>query len=123
MRKDYTIDSGAGAASETEFVERYWTAVWEREGGPKGAIEKIPGKAEFKVMAPYLAKLPQGARLLDGGCGLGDWTLYFSRNGHPTLGLDLSRATVARLKELFPEAEFAVGDIRDTGLDGASFDG
>ena len=123
MRKDYTIDSDAGAASETEFVERYWTAVWEREGGPKGAIEKIPGKAEFKVMAPYLAKLPPGARLLDGGCGLGDWTLYFSRNGHPTLGLDLSRATVARLKELFPEAEFAVGDIRDTGLDGASFDG
>ncbi len=123
MRKDYTIDSGGGAASETAFVERYWTAVWEREGGPKGAIEKIPGKAEFKVMAPYLAKLPQGARLLDGGCGLGDWTLYFSRNGHPTLGLDLSRTTIARLKELFPEAEFAVGDIRDTGLDDASFDG
>ena len=123
MRKDYTIDGGEAAANETEFVERYWTAVWESEGGPKGAIEKIPRKAEFKVMAPYLAKLPQGARLLDGGCGLGDWTLYFSRNGHPTLGLDLSRATVARLKELFPEAEFAVGDIRDTGLDGASFDG
>ena len=71
-------------------------------------------------MAPYIAELPQGARLLAGGCGLGDWTLYFSRNRHPTLGLDLSRATIARLKELFPEAEFAVGDIRDTGLDGAS---
>ena len=80
--------------------------------GPKGAIEKIPRKAEFKVMAPYLAKLPQGDRLLDGGCGLGDWTLYFSRNGHPTLGLDLSRATITRLKELFLGVEFAAGDIR-----------
>ena len=122
MRKDF-IRASAGDTDEAAFIERYWTKVWEREGGPKGAIDKIPRKAEFKIMAPYIAKLPQGGRLLDGGCGLGDWTLYFSRNGHPTLGLDLSRATVARLKELFPEAEFAVGDIRDTGLDGASFDG
>ncbi len=123
MRKDYMSVSVGETDDETEFVERYWTAVWERAGGPKGAVERIPGKAEFKVMAPYLAKLPQGARLLDGGCGLGDWTLYFNRNGNPTLGLDLSQATVARLKELFPESEFAVGDIRDTGLDDASFDG
>ncbi len=123
MRKDYFADTVGSDADETAFVERYWTAVWEREGGPKGAIENIPRQAEFKAMAPYLAKLPQGARLLDGGCGLGDWTLYFCRNGYPTLGLDLSQATIARLKELFPEAEFAAGDIRDTGLEEASFDG
>jgi SAM-dependent methyltransferase len=108
---------------ETAFVERYWTQIWEREGGPKGAVDKIPGKPEYRIMQPYLAGLPKGARLLDGGCGLGDWTLCFSQQGLPTLGLDISRDTVAKLHSLFPDAEFAVGDIRETGLPDESFDG
>ncbi len=33
MRKDY-IAATEPADHETEFVEKYWTAVWEREGGP-----------------------------------------------------------------------------------------
>ncbi len=121
MRKDYIVDDDHG--DETAFVERYWTAVWKAEGGPKGAYDKIPGKAEYRVMAPYMARLPAGSRLLDGGCGLGDWTVYFSRNGYAATGLDISRETVAKLGELFPDVDFAVGDIRDTGLEASSIDG
>ena len=123
MRKDFTADTVSGGADETAFVEAYWTRIWEQEGGPKGAVGKIPKKPEFRIMRPYLDRLPEGARLLDGGCGLGDWTLYFSRNRLPTLGLDISRETVAKLESLFPEADFAIGDIRATGLPDASFDG
>ncbi len=122
MRKDYITDNGAAAVDEIAFVERYWTEVWEREGGPKGAVARIPRKPEYRVMAPYLARLGDGARLLDGGCGLGDWTVYFNRNGHSTLGIDISRATVEKLKALFPDTEFAVGDVRQTGLADESFD-
>jgi SAM-dependent methyltransferase len=120
MRKDYIEADDHG--DETAFVERYWTDVWDREGGPKGAYDKIPTKAEYRVMAPYIARLPEDASLLDGGCGLGDWTVYFSRNGYPTTGLDISRETVAKLGELFPDVDFAIGDIRDTGLASASID-
>jgi len=60
--------------------------------------------------------------MLDGGCGLGDWTIYFTGQGWPTLGLDISRKTVATLNERFPEQDFQVGDIRDTGQPDASFD-
>jgi SAM-dependent methyltransferase len=123
MRKDFIAATGTGDEDETAFIERYWTAIWDREGGPKGAYEKIPGKAEYRIMAPYIARLPEGAALLDGGCGLGDWTVFFSRNGHPTTGLDISRETVAKLNELFPDVDFAVGDIRDTGLPAESVDG
>lgn len=123
MRKDYMSADAAEGHDETAFIEDYWTRVWEREGGPKGKIDKIPTKAEFKIMSPYLAQLPDGARLLDGGCGLGDWTVYLSRNGYPTVGLDLSRSTVDKLHDLFPEFEFCAGDIRDTGFDSSSFDG
>jgi SAM-dependent methyltransferase len=123
MRKDYTTDTGDSDDSEIAFVERYWTEKWVEIGGPQGAVAAIPRKEECRVMRPYLDKLPKGARLLDGGCGLGDWTVYFSEQGWPTLGLDISRDTVAKLRDFFPDHEFAVGDIRDTQLPENSFDG
>jgi SAM-dependent methyltransferase len=92
-------------------------------GGPQGAARTIPRKAEYRVMAPWIATLPKGAKLLDGGCGLGDWTLCLSAQGYPTLGLDLSRKTIDALRQRFPDARFEVGDIRATGLADDSFDG
>ncbi len=74
-------------------------------------------------MAPYIARLPKGANLLDGGCGLGDWTMCFTARGYPTLGLDISRKTVDALQKRFPDHRFRLGDIRATGLEDASFDG
>ncbi len=121
MRKDY-IAAAEPADHETEFVEKYWTGVWDQEGGPQGQIDRIPRKDEYRVMAPYMAKLPRGARVLDGGCGLGDWTLAFAREGFSVVGLDLSRKTVEQLQARFPKASFVDGDIRHTHFPDASFD-
>lgn len=123
MRKDYMPVDAAEDRDEASFIEDHWTRIWENEGGPKGQIDKIPRKDEYKVMAPYLSRLPEVASLLDGGCGLGDWTAYFSRSGLPTVGLDISRATVEKLHELFPDVKFAAGDIRNTDFDDDTFDG
>lgn len=121
MRKDYIV-AEAPADSETEFVEKYWTSVWEREGGPQGQIDRIPGREEYRVMAPYVAQWPAGARILDGGCGLGDWTMFFALRGFSVAGLDLSRQVVEQLRARFSEAEFIDGDIRHTSFPDASFD-
>ncbi len=121
MRKDYTAPATENV-DETAFVEKYWTRVWVEQGGPKGAMASIPTKPEYRLMAPYLAGLPRGARIMDGGCGLGDWTLSLTQSGYDVLGLDLSRDTVAQLQARFPEARFAAGDIRETGQPAESFD-
>ena len=73
-------------------------------------------------MWPYIRRLPKGSRILDGGCGMGDWVLWLTRAGYPTVGLDVSKVTIGKLKQMFPDMEFAVGDIRDTGLPVNSFD-
>lgn len=121
MRKDYIGESGQDQ-HETEFVERFWTEIWQKEGGPSGQIDGIPRKEEFRILARYLKRLSQGARILDGGCGLGDWTIYLTRQGYETVGLDLSRRTIELLRTRFPEARFADGDIRQTGFEDSSFD-
>lgn len=85
MRKDY-IAATEPADHETEFVEKYWTKVWEKEGGPQEQVDRIPRKDEYRVMASHMSKLPKGARVLDAGCGLGDWTLHFAREGFSVVG-------------------------------------
>lgn len=120
MRKDFIIDQD-GCTTEDAFVETYWTKVWEREGGPQGQVSKVPRQPEFKAMRPHLARLPAGARILDGGCGLGDWTLYFGSLGFSPVGMDISRHTVEQLRQRFPDTEFVAGDIRNTGFPDESF--
>ena len=121
MRKDYIV-AAAPSDHETEFVENYWTQVWEREGGPKGSIKRIPRQDEYRLMTPYLSTLSKGARILDGGCGLGDWVLTLSQMGYDLVGVDLSRRTVEKLQERYPKVPFFSGDIRETEFLDNSFD-
>lgn len=122
MRRDDRPYDETEGHDEIAAIESQWTRIWEQSGGPKGRTDRIPQKAEFKIMWPYLQKLSKGSRLLDGGCGLGDWVVWLTRAGYPTVGLDVSRLTVLKLQAMFPDMDFMVGDIRDIGFPDASFD-
>lgn len=123
MKKDYLPVSDAAAhLEEAVFVEAHWTQVWdEAKGGrtPRAAIERYE---EFAIMDAYLSRLPGNSRLLDGGCGLGEWTVSYASRGFDVVGMDLSRATIQRLRTQFPTHRFVVGDVRQTTFEDASFD-
>lgn len=123
MRRDERTYDASEGEDEIAAIEAQWTRIWEKSGGPQGQSDRIRRSPEFKLMWPYVKQLPKGSRLLDGGCGLGDWVVWFTRAGYPTLGLDVSRTVIAKLKAMFPDMEFAVGDIRETGLPDNSIDG
>lgn len=121
MRRDERPYDPTEGAKEIEAIETQWTRMWESEGW-LGSPDTIRKRIELKIIRPYIQKLPPGSRLLDGGCGQGDWVVYFTRQGYPTVGLDISRITIAKLAEKFPEIEFEVRDIRDTGYPSGLFD-
>ena len=123
MRKDYISDPSHGAATETAFIEQHWTSKWREQDFSAASPYRVPWRAEYRVMARYLGRLPAAAKLLDGGCGLGEWTAYLAGKGYRVLGLDISGETIAKLQAVYPEGTFAQGDIRDTGLPDDEFDG
>ena len=123
MRKDYISDPSQGAASEAAFIEQHWTSKWREQDFSAAPPYRVPLRAEYRIMAPYLGRLPATAKLLDGGCGLGEWTACLAGKGYRVLGLDISGETIARLQAAYPEGAFAQGDIRDTGLPDDEFDG
>jgi SAM-dependent methyltransferase len=122
MRKDYTpIVEATAAADETAFVERHWADVWKTHDQIPD-VSALARREEYQVMRPYLAKLAPGSRVLDGGCGLGEWTVFLGQQGFCVVGLDLIAEVVAALKVRFPGSEFVRGDIRHTGFEPQSFD-
>lgn len=123
MRKDYISVSGSDEQmNEASFVEQYWTGIWEKGAGDEAWNRDIERREEFGLMKPFLDQLPAGARILDGGCGTGAWTLCLGRLGYEVVGLDISRATIEKLKTLFPNKNFEEGDIRSTRFPDGSFD-
>jgi len=122
MRKDYVaVDDAALETDDTRFVEQYWSAVWKDHEQPPD-LSNMAQRDEFRIMRPYLAELPRGSRILDGGCGLGEWTVFLSQQGFEMVGMDLDANVVRKLHDWFPACHFVRGDIRDTGFDAGSFD-
>lgn len=122
MRKDYLTDNNSKHSDESTFVEEYWTRVWERHGGPQLNLINLSRKDEYRVIAPYLSSLSNGAKIMDGGCGRGEWVMSLSKQGYNMVGMDISRKTIQQLQDLFPEAGFVQGDIRDTNIADNYFD-
>ena len=123
MKKDYITTLNDQDQDQTEFIEQYWENIWQEQGGVQKSDTRISRREEYRIMASFLRLLPENARLLDGGCGRGEWTIHFARSGYAVLGMDIVSATIESLQELFPDVDFMVGDIRNTGLESGSFDG
>jgi SAM-dependent methyltransferase len=123
MKKDYIAvsEDDLVPGENIDFVEKFWTERWnERE--PAGLPSNISEREEYKIIHPYLKRLPSGIRVLDAGCGMGEWTVFLNSEGMHTVGMDISARTISRLRSIFPKQEFVHGDVRRTGFDDASFD-
>lgn len=128
MKKDYVpVSEKAAVPNDAAFQERYWSTVWGDRSVDdwRSRVSAVDGNEQMKIMRPHLPGLAPDSCILDGGCGLGHWTLYFAAKGFHTVGIDISRQTLERLQERFSSislASFVVGDIRSAAFQDASFD-
>ena len=122
MLKDFLpVKDSDKNLSEIDFVENFWSSKLATNLG-RSLENELGSRDEYKIMIPYLRTLPAGAKILDGGCGAGEWTVFFSKQGYEVTGLDISEKLISKLKELFPRLNYVRGDLRQTGLDDASMD-
>ena len=115
MRKDYHFHApDANPLAEIDRVEQHWTTVWEQTGGvTPQAYDWVKDAEYYRLMQPYLRQIAAGGRVLDAGCGRGEWVLYLDSLGYETHGVDISQVTIDALNDRFPQAHFMRADIRD----------
>lgn len=124
MLKDYLpVSSDLEDKPELDRVDAFWSSVWEGQKiTPELVRSKVENSDEYKVIGPYLDCLPAGARILDGGCGMGEWVNYLKDRNFSPVGLDISSSTVERLRTTFSDTEWVVGDINALNYEDKSFD-
>jgi len=94
---------------KTDSAHVYWDAEWQKaDGASKWA------RAEDEVMA-HLAGLPEGARVLDLGAGIGRHALAFARAGMRVAAVDASAQSVKVIGLAADAAGLAV-DLRQGAM-------
>lgn len=73
----------------------------------------------WRIVRRYI---PRG-RVLDAGCGFGEWVMHMRRAGYRAEGLDYSGELVRRLRKAYPETPWTEGDTRQMPYPDATFDG
>jgi SAM-dependent methyltransferase len=74
-----------------------------------------------EVLARALADAgfdPRGKRVLDVGCGTGFFTAWYLARGADLTGVDLTDASIERLRAAYPAARFVRADIGETAPEG-----
>jgi SAM-dependent methyltransferase len=100
------------AGADREF----WTEHW----GPH-STEELLAIAERSPLTRLLQdSLPARGRILEAGCGPGQYVVLFRRAGRVAAGVDFATEPLLRCRAAFPDTPLAVMDLRDLGFRDAS---
>jgi len=102
--QDYVIKDGKLVA-EFEEMYRDFDDPWEQTTREQGALEKL---AAIEIIRREGYK-----RVLELGCGLGDFTAKFAEVAGVALGIDVSETAIKKARQRHPQLEFTVADILD----------
>ncbi len=109
--QDYVIRSGK-LIGEFEEMYRDHADPWEQTTRESHASEKA-------VALNLLSRLQADGRplrVLELGCGLGDFTARIGALGVKVIGMDISPTAIAKARERHPSIEFVAGSITDHEL-------
>jgi len=101
------------AEGYNQIAERY--AQWSRE--------EVVDPARAKYLAVLLGQLPQGAAVLELGCGGGGDTTEQLAQRFNLTGVDISERQIERARAAVPHATFHCEDMSRIELPGGTFDG
>jgi len=108
-----------GAASDDD----YWDSAWSNYSVEQVIRRDRPTPEQANVLRVTRRYLPQGSRVLEGGCGMGDKAYVLRSHGYDVVGVDYAQKTVARVKRAVPELSVCCEDIRQLSFRDGFFDG
>lgn len=110
-----------------EGVRRFWDPMagwWDQESP---AMWEKGGRSQVIPFLQRTARLPEGARILDAGCGSGQGTIRLARAGYRAVGVDVAPAMLARARQAAQaagaEVEFREGALEQLPFGDGEFDG
>jgi len=78
--------------------------------------------ADVQLLDDLVQRLPQGAKILDAGCGAGVPIARMLSHRFQVVGVDFAEAQIELARQMVPKAQFVVQDLTDLSFSDSSFD-
>ena len=104
---------------EHKASEEFWDKKWEKTAESTFASPPRHGLT-IRITRRYL---PSGSRVLEGGCGLGDFVYALHRAGYIVDGIDYAPGVVQAINAHWPMLRVTQGDVRNLPFGDGVYDG
>jgi SAM-dependent methyltransferase len=93
----------ARSGGEADFWEEGWTR--------QAVADAVACCGLHPLRDPLARLLPRDGVILDGGCGIGAWAIYYTQRGHRWVGVDFAVQALGTLKAAAPGAAACAGRV------------
>jgi SAM-dependent methyltransferase len=93
-------------AADADFWDRHWQA----RHSPRAYAEAERGELGW-FEEPFTRYLPKPGRILEAGCGPGQYVLALRARGYDVEGVEWGVETVQAVRALYPDLPIRVGDV------------
>ncbi len=100
----------------------FWDNLWDN-GEIRKAIEKGRSNRFVSDNTKQFIPAPPSRKILEGGCGTGQFVYSLSLAGYDAYGIDFAEKTVKKINEAMPDMKVSVGDVRNIPFPDSFFDG
>ncbi|HYO75737.1 MAG TPA: class I SAM-dependent methyltransferase [Thermoanaerobaculia bacterium] len=119
MYKDYHFVEQAAAT--TASTPEMWAKNFA--GATPLNARKARQLRRTKLFELISREIAAGGRVLDAGCGAGDWVAFLEQAGYRAEGCDYSAELLERTRRTYPHITWTQTDIRSMPYGDATFDG
>jgi SAM-dependent methyltransferase len=91
---------------------KYWDDLWTELDRENDYTRAKTGHMPHQLRRTFLRWVPPGSRVLEAGCGFGNFTVAADALGFQADGVDFAPGVIAKLNAQFPEIHFFTGDVR-----------
>jgi len=118
---DYEDSPVNGGFKADEMTRQDWLDAWKQDPHWATSIRPSPLAKELVSME---AENKVKGRILEIGCGNGRDSIYFGKQGHSVVGIDISPVAIkiAESNNSLSNVQFEVGDAEKLRFDSSSFD-
>lgn len=93
----------------------YWDEHW-KNGISKKMYEQAESGELGMFSYPFLTFLPKHGRILEAGCGRGQYVVALRSHGYNCEGVEWGKKTVFAVKKLYPKLPIQHGDVTNLGV-------
>lgn len=109
---------------DREATSEFWDDRWQHQNFHKNYEYTAKAAGWFdKHLKSYLKQfVPAGGKILDGGCGTGQYVSAFAQWGYDSYGVDFAAKTVDFITNIFPLLKVSCQDVRNLDFPDNYFD-